>query len=65
MTPEAQEQRRAYNSRYRKKNRGKINQQHREWYARNREKSKEYQDGYWERRAKKAVREPDMVNGTV
>lgn len=51
MTLEAREARRNYKKQYRSKNRDRINAQQRAWNARNRDKLREYQQRYWEKRA--------------
>lgn len=56
MTLEAQEAIRVYKREYRRRNREKINRQHREWCAKNPEMVKMYQTRYWENKAKNKVR---------
>lgn len=51
MTTEAQEAKKNYKRQYRNRNRDRINAQQRIWNARNRDKLKEYQRKYWEKKA--------------
>lgn len=51
MTMEAQEMQREYKRKYRDRNRDRINAKQRTWNARNRDKLKEYQRKYWEKKA--------------
>lgn len=51
MTMEAQEMQREYKRKYRDRNRDRINAQKRIWNARNRDRLKEYQRKYWEKKA--------------
>lgn len=50
-TMEAQEVQKIYRRQYRSQNRDRINAQHRAWSARNRDKLREYQRKYWEKKA--------------
>lgn len=52
MTPEAQKARRNYKRQYRNRNRDKINAQQREWRANNPDKVRQYNEKYWEKKAK-------------
>lgn len=45
------EAKKKYKKQYRSKNRDRINAQQRAWNARNRDKLREYQQRYWEKRA--------------
>ncbi|MCU7712993.1 hypothetical protein OK414_29435 [Priestia sp. JV24] len=47
----AKEQKRAYYREYREKNRERYNQRAREWRANNKDKVKQYQKDYWERKS--------------
>ena len=49
MTIEAIKARRAYQRKYRKKNRERINSQRRKWQSENREKAREYNQRYWQK----------------
>lgn len=49
MTVEAMEARRAYQRKYRRKNRERINSQRRKWQSENREKAREYNQRYWQK----------------
>lgn len=49
MTMEAIQARRAYQRKYRKRNRERINSQRRKWQSRNREKAREYNQRYWQK----------------
>ncbi len=53
MTMEAQEERRRYQREYRHRNRDRINSQRKKWRAENRDKVREYNREYWERKAGK------------
>ena len=53
MSVEAIETRRIYQREYRRKNREKINIQRKNWRAENRDKVQQYNQEYWERKAKK------------
>lgn len=48
----AKEQKREYYRQYREKNRERYNQTARAWRINNKEKVKQYQADYWERKAK-------------
>lgn len=52
MTLEAQKARRNYKRQYRNRNRDKINAQQREWRANNPDKVRQYNEKYWEKKAK-------------
>lgn len=49
MTIEAIKARRAYQRKYRKKNKERINSQRRKWQSENREKAREYNQRYWQK----------------
>lgn len=51
----AKEQKREYYRQYREKNRERYNQTAREWRANNKEKVKQYQADYWDRKANEEV----------
>ena len=51
MTQEAAEARRNYQREYRHRNRDRINSRRKQWRAENRDKVREYNESYWERRA--------------
>lgn len=53
MTEAAKEARRAYAREYRKKNRERINEKHRQWQVNNPDKVKAAVSRYWERKASK------------
>lgn len=53
LTMEAAEARRNYQREYRRKNRDKINNQRKNWRAENRDKVRQYNWEYWERKAEK------------
>ncbi len=51
MTGEALEAKKAYDREYRKRNRQRINQQQREWRARNPDMVRAQNERYWQRKA--------------
>lgn len=51
MTQEAAEARRNYQRDYRHRNRDRINSRRKQWCAENRDKVREYNQSYWERKA--------------
>ena len=51
MTSEALEAKKAYDREYRKRNRQRINQQQREWRARNPDMVRAQNERYWQKRA--------------
>ena len=52
LTLQAQEARRNYQREYRRRNRDKINSQRKNWRAENRDRVRQYNREYWERKAK-------------
>ena len=54
LSVEAAEARRSYQREYRRINREKINNQRKNWRAKNRDKVQQYNQDYWERKAVKA-----------
>lgn len=51
LSEKAREAKREYNRMYRKKHREEINEKAREWRSRNKDKVKQYNTTYWERKA--------------
>ena len=54
MSAEAVEARKAYQREYRRRNRDKINSRRKNWRAENRDRVRQYNQEYWERRTEKA-----------
>lgn len=55
MTAEAVEARKIYQREYRRRNRDKINSQRRKWQSENREKAREYNQRYWQKKTRICV----------
>ncbi len=51
MTNEAAKVKREYHQQYRKKNRERLNEYKRRWRAEHPEKTRQYNQSYWERKA--------------
>lgn len=64
MTMGAAEAKRNYQREYRHRNRDRINAQQKDWRARNQDKVKQYNEAYWEKKAKKgSIRLPWSAYG--
>ncbi|MDE6919123.1 MAG: hypothetical protein K2P73_17615 [Lachnospiraceae bacterium] len=55
MTSEALEAKKAYDREYRKRNRQRINQQQREWRARNPDMVRAQNERYWQKKAESVM----------
>lgn len=58
LTPEAVAARRAYFRAYRERNRERLNERRRAWYAANRSKVAAQQGRYWERKGAAKLEDP-------